>query len=58
VTILGTHQILPTDTLDLTPGEARLVFHAPISTQGLDASDLPRLISQSREAILDTLNRA
>lgn len=58
VTILGTHHILPTDTLDLTPGEARIVFHAPISTQGLDASDLPRLVDQSREAILDRLSRA
>ncbi len=56
VTILGTHEILPTDTLNLTPGLARLVFHQPIPTRDLTTEDIPALIKQSRDAILAPMN--
>jgi len=49
VTIEGTREIFPPDSLDLLPGRVRLVIGKPISVEGLDTSDLPRLMSEVRE---------
>ena len=48
VTIVGTWEILPSDSLDLLPGKARLIIDQPILVDGLDGNDIPRLMEQVR----------
>ncbi|MGB5165628.1 MAG: lysophospholipid acyltransferase family protein [Woeseiaceae bacterium] len=48
VTIIGTRDILPSDSLDLLPGKARLIIGEPIPVDGLDGKDIPRLMEQVR----------
>lgn len=51
VSIAGTHQILPADTLRLRPGRARMVIHPPIETAGHGTRQVPELMRQARETI-------
>jgi 1-acyl-sn-glycerol-3-phosphate acyltransferase len=43
VTITGTRDILPADSLRLRPGRVRLKFHAPVSTEGMGAGQVGEL---------------
>ncbi|MBI9076613.1 MAG: 1-acyl-sn-glycerol-3-phosphate acyltransferase [Desulfatibacillum sp.] len=56
VTISGTKDILPTDTLDLYPGTATMIIHPPIDTSGYTKENLPELMKKTREAIQKGLN--
>ncbi len=51
VTIVGTGEIQPPDTIRLFPGRAKLLFHRPIEVSDTDLASLPRLVRQAREAI-------
>ncbi|ACL05579.1 1-acyl-sn-glycerol-3-phosphate acyltransferase [Desulfatibacillum aliphaticivorans] len=51
VTIVGTKDILPTDTLDLYCGNATMIIHPAIETSGYDKENLPDLMSATREVI-------
>ena len=51
VTIVGTREILPSDSVDLLPGKARLIIGEPILVEGLEAEDIPRLMEQVRTCI-------
>jgi 1-acyl-sn-glycerol-3-phosphate acyltransferase len=53
VTIVGTRQILPSDSLDLLPGKARLIIDGPLSVDDLDGKDIPRLMEQVRSIFED-----
>ena len=53
VTIVGTREILPPDSLDLLPGKARLIIDEPIRVDDLDAKDIPRLMEQVRRVFED-----
>ena len=53
VTIVGTREILPPDTVDLLPGKARLIIDEPIRVDGLDGKDIPRLMEQVRSVFED-----
>jgi len=53
VTIVGTQEILPSDTLDLLPGKARLIIDEPIRVDGSDGKDIPRLMEQVRSVLED-----
>jgi 1-acyl-sn-glycerol-3-phosphate acyltransferase len=55
VTIIGSGSILPSDSLDLSPGLAQLVFGQPIPTQGYSVDNLSELIDLSRDAMLKQL---
>jgi 1-acyl-sn-glycerol-3-phosphate acyltransferase len=48
VTIVGTREVLPSDSLDLLPGKVRLIIDEPIPVDGLDRKDIPRLMEQVR----------
>jgi 1-acyl-sn-glycerol-3-phosphate acyltransferase len=48
VTIIGTPEILPPDSVDLLPGKARLIIDKPILVDDLDGKDIPRLMEQVR----------
>ncbi len=51
VTITGTPQILPPDTMKLFPGKAKLIIHPEIDITGYDRSNMRALIQQTRAAI-------
>lgn len=40
ITLVGTHEILPSKTLDLRPGRARMVIHPPVESAGKDQRGL------------------
>lgn len=51
ITIQGTRDILPSDTLDLYPGRATMIIHPPIDIDPYDNSRLKELIERTREVI-------
>lgn len=40
ITVWGTREILPSGSLSIRPGKARMVLHAPVETTGLGDADL------------------
>ncbi|MBW2622845.1 MAG: 1-acyl-sn-glycerol-3-phosphate acyltransferase [Deltaproteobacteria bacterium] len=52
VSISGTHQIMPTKTLRVTPGPIKLVFGRPIPVQGTNRAEQNRLMTEVRKEIL------
>jgi len=56
VTVDGTSDVLPARLYDLRPGRAILVFHKPVSTDGLATADLPELSNRVRETIGSALS--
>jgi 1-acyl-sn-glycerol-3-phosphate acyltransferase len=51
VTILGTRQVLPRDSLVFRPGPVKMYLDAPIPTAPLGDRDLPALMQRVRDAI-------
>ncbi len=51
VTIQGTRQILPSDTLDLFPGRATMKIHAPIDIKGYRRENIKELAALVRQKI-------
>jgi len=51
ITIQGTRDILPSDTLDLYPGRATMIIHPPIAIDAYDAAGLDELMARTREVI-------
>lgn len=48
VTLVGTRDVLPSHSLALFPGRARLVFHPPIDTAGCGSEHLGELMARAR----------
>jgi 1-acyl-sn-glycerol-3-phosphate acyltransferase len=57
ITINGTRQILPSDTLDLFPGRATMTIHAPIGIDGYQREDIKELAALVRERIASAMDR-
>ena len=55
VTVVGAADVLPARSLDLLPGAATLVIHAPVPTEGLRTADLPGLMDQVRTTVASAL---
>ncbi|QOC21147.1 1-acyl-sn-glycerol-3-phosphate acyltransferase [Wenzhouxiangella sp. AB-CW3] len=55
VSVIGSRDILPADSLRLRPGRVRLRFHAPIDTTGMSAADVGDLRRQAHEIIAEGL---
>lgn len=51
VTICGTRDILPANSIALFPGSAKIVIHRPIDIAGYTEKNIGELISLSRQAI-------
>ncbi len=51
ITIVGTRDILPTDTVDLFPGCARMIIHKPIDIAGYTNDNLGELVDRARGVI-------
>jgi 1-acyl-sn-glycerol-3-phosphate acyltransferase len=57
ITINGTRQILPSDTLDLFPGKATMTIHAPIAIEGCGRENVKELAMAARERIAAGLEK-
>jgi 1-acyl-sn-glycerol-3-phosphate acyltransferase len=55
VTLSGTRDILPPDGVNLLPGHARMIIHAPIPTTGIAIEQLEELMGQTRKVIQSAL---
>jgi 1-acyl-sn-glycerol-3-phosphate acyltransferase len=55
ISIHGTPEILPSDTTQLYPGRARMVFHDPIPTEHLDQDAIGDLMEQTRNVLTKAL---
>ena len=56
VAICGTKDLLPSDTVDLMPGNATLKILRPIPTVGVEADKINELVTSAREQIAKNLN--
>jgi 1-acyl-sn-glycerol-3-phosphate acyltransferase len=55
VTIIGSAAIQPPGSYAINPGRIRIIFHDPISTEGMNIEDRNRLIELTRQAIASGL---
>ncbi|HPI23697.1 MAG TPA: lysophospholipid acyltransferase family protein, partial [Spirochaetota bacterium] len=55
VTIIGTKNILPSDTTNLMPGSARLIIHSPIPITGYTDENIEGLMDAARTTIAEGL---
>lgn len=55
VSIHNTNKVLPSDTMDLRPGKAKLRFHEPIDSRQLTGEDAADLAQETRELIAQAL---
>jgi 1-acyl-sn-glycerol-3-phosphate acyltransferase len=55
ITINGTRQILPSDTLDLFPGRATMTIHAPVGIEGYRRDNIDKLAAAVRDRIVSGL---
>jgi len=51
ITIIGTKEILPPNTLDLFPGKGLMIIHKPIDTTGYTDNNLDELVDLTHRAI-------
>ena len=55
VTLVGTRDILPSKTLKVFPGPARMVIHPCIETKGMNTSQIEKLIETSTKVIASAI---
>jgi 1-acyl-sn-glycerol-3-phosphate acyltransferase len=55
ITIIGTNAILPSRTIKLFPGRARMIVHPPIDISGYDEKNIRDLMQKTHEVILSGL---
>lgn len=55
VSIIGTKNILPTGTIDLRPGKAKLIIHKPLEITNYSEENLKELIDEARRIIEEPL---
>ena len=58
ITITGTHDILPSDSLDLFPGRAHMIIHKPIESAGYADDNLDELVDRARRVIESELRES
>lgn len=51
MTVIGTREVLPADSLRIFPGRVKLVIHPPVDTTGMDLRQVHELMGQSRTII-------
>lgn len=52
ITLVGTHEILPTGGLDVMPGKARLIIHEPIALDKVKDLDVDDLMAQAQQVVI------
>jgi 1-acyl-sn-glycerol-3-phosphate acyltransferase len=58
ITISGTRLLMSKGKLGIRPGRVRVVFHAPVATQGLTQTDREELMERVRHTIASALDPA
>lgn len=56
ITIIGTREILPDNSIGLFPGSATMIIHKPIEIEGYSDDSIDGLIDRAREAIQSGLD--
>ena len=56
ISIIGTNNILPANTLKLFPGKAKLIINEPIPIKKYSEKNIEQLIEKTREIIQDNIN--
>jgi 1-acyl-sn-glycerol-3-phosphate acyltransferase len=56
VTIVGTRKILPTKTINVFPGKAKMIIHKPVDITGYGESNIKQLIEKTKEVIMSGFN--
>ncbi len=51
VTIIGTKEILPTNTIGLFPGNAKMIIHKPIDIAGYTEQNIEDLMARAKQSI-------
>jgi len=57
ITIIGTKDILPSDTIDLFPGTAKMIIHKPIDIAGYGDDTIEKLMDRTHAVIKSGLDR-
>ncbi len=57
VTIIGTKDILPTNTLNIIPGNAKMIIHEPIDIQNYSENEIEKFMSDVKAIIETPLNK-
>lgn len=57
LTILGTRDVLPADTLRLRPGHVRIIVHPPIVTRGMGTGELGELRRRTRAVVASGMDQ-
>ena len=52
ISIVGTDDVLPTGTIDIKPGKAKLIIHDPIDISLYDKENMGKLMEDTKEVIL------
>jgi 1-acyl-sn-glycerol-3-phosphate acyltransferase len=55
ITILGTKNILPTDTIDLRPGKAIMIIHKPIDAGSYSEETMREIMDESKRIIAEPI---
>jgi len=55
VTIIGTRNVLPRDTMNLFPGKVKMVIHPPVEIEGYRDKDIQILMDECRAVIQSSL---
>lgn len=55
ISIHGSRDVLPSDTMDLSPGRITMKFHDPIDTTGLGDGDVDDLLTRTRGVLHEAL---
>lgn len=56
ITIMGTKNILPSDSIDLMPGKVKVVIHKPISVAGVNPEQVNELSKSVKQSIASSLH--
>ena len=57
MTVVGSRDVMPADSIRIRPGTVKLIIHPPVHTAGMDIDDLSPLRDQVRETIGRGLER-
>jgi len=58
ISIIGTRDILPPDTIDIFPGTAEMIIHEPVAIQGYNDDNMKKLMEKVRNIIQGPLTEA
>ncbi|MFW5811168.1 MAG: lysophospholipid acyltransferase family protein [Thermodesulfobacteriota bacterium] len=58
ITIVGTRDVLPPDSIDIFPGKAEMIIHEPVAIHGYNDDNIKQLMEKIRNIIQEPLTEA